>query len=61
MNIEMIDKSGMPRSIQEISEASAAIKKAFVKFEGPPSLMIHYTTIIEALDELLNLRKSKGT
>ena len=51
----IVDKSGEPRSNQDIGEAIDAIKNRLVK--GPiDSVMVFYPTIIDALVELLQRR-----
>jgi hypothetical protein len=57
--MEIIDKSGTPRSDEEIRDAIRAIEKEFPNlWKLPiPNLVIHFPTIREALIELLIRRK----
>jgi len=50
------DKTGEPRSDEEIKEAIKATKKEFIM--GPISILkVYMPTIFESLEELLLLRK----
>ncbi len=53
----MEDKSGKPRSIEELLEAREAIKRELIRSVAP--IMVYYPTIIEALTELLERRKKE--
>ena len=55
--LNMIDVSGIPRTIKELIEARDAAKKELVQFKTPSPLMIHLSVIIEALDELIEIRQ----
>jgi len=53
--MEMVDKTGEPRSNEDIVEAIDAIKTRLVKGPLDP-IMIFYPTIIDSLIELLERR-----
>ena len=53
--MEIVDRTGSPRSNQDIGEAIDAIKKELVRGQVNPA-MIFYPTIIDALIELLQRR-----
>ena len=56
------DKSGTPRSDEEVLEAIRAVEKAFPDlWKLPPDLFIHFPTIREALIELMIRRRKSGT
>ncbi len=55
--MEVVDKSGQPRCDEEIEEAKKAIDKELVSGSIIIPLMIHFPAIIEALEELLLMRK----
>ena len=55
--VDVIDKTGEPRSEQEILEAKEAIMKQLI--QGPLApIQIHFPVILDAFDELLQRRKS---
>ena len=56
MSIDIKDYSGKPRSDQDLIEAQTAIKNNLI-LSKPTPIMVHYPTIIEAINELLLLRK----
>ncbi len=56
--MEMIDKSGEPRRDEELIEARNAIAKELISLKNFGPILLYYTTIIEALDELLERRKN---
>lgn len=62
MNI-FVDKSGEPRSMDELQGALTAVKKAIIEFDIHSPLTIHLTVIKDALEELIATRiaKTKGT
>lgn len=53
----MEDKSGEPRSDNDIREARTAIQRALISFKDVSPILLHYPTIIESLNELLVRRK----
>jgi len=53
--MEIVDKTGEPRSNEDIGEAIDAIKNRLVKGPIDP-IMVFYPTIIDALVELLQRR-----
>ncbi len=57
--MECIDKSGQPRSTQELEEALTQVEKSMVKdmLTIPPSLVVYLGVIRAALLELINVRK----
>ncbi len=55
--INTIDKTGEPRSIEELKEAQEAIHKALVRFDITSPLTIHLTVIKDALKELIEIRE----
>ena len=56
MNLNFYDKTGEPRSDEELQDAKIALKNDLVLSKLTP-IMIHYTTILDAIDELLTFRK----
>ena len=56
-DVNFVDKSRKPRTVEEIVEARQAIVEALVKINGPPQLLVFFPTIKDALDELLHIRK----
>ena len=56
MALEFVDKSGEPRTDEEIREAIEAIKKDLVEGDLSP-LKIHYLVIVDGLTELLSYRE----
>lgn len=54
---QMIDKSGEPRSILDLIETREAVKRELIKSVAP--IVLYYPIIIEALTELIEIRKSK--
>lgn len=54
--MEQIDKSGMPRSMEQLVEAREAVKKALVDIKNISPVVVHYPCIIEALQELIGRR-----
>jgi len=58
MGINIIDRSGEPRSDEDIQEAIDAVTREMVsRNPGNPELMVMFPTIIESLNELLRLRE----
>ncbi len=55
--INVIDKSGKPRSIEELKEAQSAVNQAIIKFDVASPLTIHLTVIKDALAELIAIRE----
>lgn len=53
----MENLSGQPRKIEELMEAYNAIVKELVSMKNFSSIFIHYTVIIDALKELISIRK----
>lgn len=57
----MIDKTGEPRSSEDIQEAISAIEETLVNFATAPlstKLLVMLPTIRESLKELLDRRKN---
>ena len=54
--MEFTDKTGEPRTNEEIVEAILVIRKEMVSGE-PQSVMVFYPTITDGLMELLHRRK----
>jgi len=52
-----MDKSGKPRRNEELIEAKEAIKKEMVNLQNISPILVFYPTIIDAIDELLEVRK----
>ena len=50
MNLDFYDKTGEPRSDKELQEAKVALKTDLVLSKITP-IMIHYTTVLDAIDE----------
>ena len=59
--MEMIDRTGEPRSDKELIEARNAITKELISLKNFGPILLYYTTIIEAIDELLERRKNDGS
>jgi len=59
MGIGMIDKTGQPRSDDELREAISVVEKVMVSIDcfKNPTLFVQLPTIREALKELLDIRK----
>lgn len=60
--MEMVDRSGQPRRDEELLEARQAFVSEMIKGFTDPAfahLYIFFPTIVNALDELLELRRSK--
>jgi DNA-binding FadR family transcriptional regulator len=57
--MEIEDKSGQPRSIEDLTEARIAVETAIVRdiLKLPPYLGVLLPTIREALVELINRRR----
>ena len=53
----MVDKTGQPRSIEQLLEACNALKKSLFDIKNIDPILIHYPCIIEALQELIDRRK----
>jgi hypothetical protein len=54
------DKTGQPRSVEELKEALSAVQKEFITNPfGSPNLSIHYPTIMEALTLLIRVMEAK--
>ena len=51
------DKTGRPRSAEEVQEALDAVSKELVKPDLPPRIFVFLPTIREVLGEALALRK----
>jgi len=56
--MEMIDRTGEPRRDEELIEAKDAIVKELISLKNVSPILIHYPTIIEAIEELLERRKN---
>lgn len=54
--INTVDKSGEPRSVEELKETLDAVKNSIIKFDSS-ALLIHATVILEALNELIAIRE----
>jgi len=52
------DKSGEPRSNEELIEAMNTLKKSLMTPSELSPIMVHYFTIIDAIVELLQRRNS---
>ena len=59
--MEIVDKSGEPRSDEDLKEALTQVEVVILKqiLKLPPNLMVHMTTIREALMELIMRRKEQ--
>jgi len=53
----IIDKTGEPRSKEDLIEAREAIKKDLIDLKNITPILIYYPTIIEAINELIERRK----
>ena len=56
MGLLFIETSDEPRSKEELEEALRAVQKEFISTKISP-LMIYYTVIMDALRELIEIRK----
>ena len=56
--MEMNDRSGEPRSDEDLIEARKAIIKELISLKNVTPILIHYPTIIDGLKELLERRKN---
>jgi len=54
MNMNIQDKTGEPRSQEELVEAKVAIMNRLITDIDP--IMVYYPTIVDAINELLTLR-----
>ena len=57
MSINIVDRSGEPRSMQELELARDAVQKGLITFTNFSPLFIHFTVILDALNELIAMRK----
>ena len=57
MTINITDKTGEPRSLDDLKEARAAVRKALFQFDLSNPLLIHLTVISDALAELIAIRE----
>ena len=55
----IIDKTGEPRSEQDLIEAKTAITKELISHANFGPILIYYPTIIDAINELLERRKNE--
>lgn len=55
----IVDKTGKPRSEQDLIEARTAIEKELVSMKNFGPILIYYPTIIEAINELIERRKNE--
>ena len=55
--MELIDKTGQPRSNEDLLEAIKVIRKRMITMTTDPELFVMFPTILNALEELLILRK----
>jgi len=56
-----MDKTGQPRSDDDLREAISVVEKEIVKADfGNPTLFLQLPTIREALKELLDVREQIG-
>ena len=56
----LVDKTGQPRSNQDLIDARQAISKELIKFGNLDPIQVYYPTIIEAITELLKRRSEDG-
>jgi len=56
----LIDKTGQPRSDEDLIEARIAIAKELIKPGNLNPIQVYYPTIIEAINELLRRRSEDG-
>lgn len=57
---EIVDISGQPRKVAELEQAYEAVKKELVYAKDFSPIFIHYTVILDALKELIAIRRSKS-
>jgi hypothetical protein len=53
----IVDKTGKPRSDNELINARNAIQREMVMVERLDPILVYYPTIIDAINELLEKRK----
>ncbi len=58
--METTDKTGQPRTDNDINEAISALRRYMIVEELKP-IAVFYPTIIESLNELLDLRKKHNS
>ena len=56
----LVDKTGQPRSNQDLIDARQAISKELIKVGNLDPIQVYYPTIIEAITELLKRRSEDG-
>ncbi|MHA1872625.1 MAG: hypothetical protein ACTSVB_00815 [Candidatus Heimdallarchaeaceae archaeon] len=56
-NVDIVDKTGQPRSDDDLIEARTALEKELISMKNFGPILIYYPTIIEAINELLKRRK----
>jgi len=54
----IVDKTGEPRSDSDLIEAKDAIVKELISMKNFGPILIYYPTIIDAINELLERRKT---
>ena len=58
MSITFVDTTNKPRTIEELEQALSAVQNEFIAAtSSPSSLMIHYVVVMDALKELIHIRK----
>lgn len=58
--MEMMDRSGEPRPDDQVEAALQAVKEKVVREPTKdPVMTIHYITIMDALEELLAIRRAR--
>ena len=55
----IVDKTGEPRSDQDLIEARIAIEKELISMKNFGPILVYYPTIIEAINELIERRKNE--
>ena len=58
--MEIVDKTGQPRSDQDLIEARKAIEQELITMKNFGPILLHYPIIIEAINELLRRRKGES-
>ncbi|MDX1699416.1 MAG: hypothetical protein R3250_02300 [Melioribacteraceae bacterium] len=58
--MEIVDKTGQPRSDNDLINARNAIRRELVMLDRLDPILVYYPTIIEAIDELLERRRNEN-
>ena len=59
--MEIEDKTGQPRSEQDLIDARLALQKELINPKNLNPIQVYYPTILDAINELLIRRSEDGT